>query len=140
MISSLLAMTLAAAAPGPSADAIARARKAYSACLSGFMKKSLKDGVEDAAFESGLAPACATQEQAFRATVIAADTAAGIKRADADENASFEVDDMVANTVETFRSHRDAGKPPVEQAAAEAPAPAEAATVTPASAENPSPN
>jgi hypothetical protein len=106
MISSVLAMTLAAAAPGPSPDAITRARKAYSACLSGFMKKSLKDGAEPAAFESGLAPACATQEQAFRTAVIAADTASGIKRAAAEENAKFEVDDILNNTKEMFKDYK----------------------------------
>ena len=113
MISSVLAMTLAAAAPGASAaDSIARARKAYSACLSGFMKKSLKDKAEDAAFESGLAPACVTQEQAFRAAVISADTAAGIKRAAAEENAKFEVDDILNNTKEMFKDYKSTNTSP----------------------------
>jgi hypothetical protein len=106
MISSLLAMTLAAAAPGPSPDAIARARKAYSACLTGFMKKSLKDKAEETAFATGLTPACATQEQAFRAAVIAADTASGIKRAAAEENATFEIDDLLNNAKEMFKDHK----------------------------------
>ena len=112
MISSLLAMTLAAAAPGSSPDALARARKAYSACLSGFMKKSLKDKAEDAAFESGLPPACATQEQAFRAAVISADTAAGIKRAAAEENAKFEVDDLLTNTKAMFKDYKSTNTSP----------------------------
>jgi len=107
MISSVLAMALAAAAPGPSAaDSIARARKAYSACLSGFMKKSLKDGAEDAAFENGLSPACAAQEQAFRAAVIAADTASGMKRAAAEANAGTEVEDILSNTKEMFKDYK----------------------------------
>jgi hypothetical protein len=112
MISSMLAMALAAAAPGPSPDAIARARKAYSVCLSGFMKKSLKDGVEDAAFASGLSPACATQEAAFRQTVIAADTAAGIKRAVAEENAGLEVEDILSNTKEMFKDYKESKTSP----------------------------
>ena len=112
MISSVLAMALAAAAPGPSADAIARARKAYSACLSGFMKKSLKDGAEEAAFESGLAPACTAQEQAFRAAVIAADTASGMKRAAAEENAGMEVEDILANTKEMFKDYKSTNTSP----------------------------
>jgi hypothetical protein len=102
MISSMLAMALAAAAPGPSPDAIARTRKAYSACLSGFLKKSVKDGTKADAFKAGLAPACATQEQAFRAAVIAADTAGGLKRAVAEENATMEVNDLLTNTREMF--------------------------------------
>ena len=112
MISSVLAMALAAAAPGPSPDAIARARKAYSACLGGFMKKSIKDNADDAAFTAGLKPACAAQEQAFRAAVIASDTAAGLKRAAAEENAGLEIDDMLANAKETFKDTKaDAADP-----------------------------
>ena len=102
MISSVLALALAAAAPGPSPDALARARKAYSACLGGYLKKSLKDGAKSADFESGLPAACTAQEQAFRAASIAIDSAAGIKRAAAEENAGLEVDDMIANTKETY--------------------------------------
>jgi hypothetical protein len=112
MISSVLAMALAAAAPGPSPDAIARARKAYSACLTGFMKKGLKDGMEEAAFEAGVGPACAAQEQAFRGAVIAADTAAGLKRAAAEENAGFEIDDMLANTKEMYKGYKASNTSP----------------------------
>jgi hypothetical protein len=112
MISSMLAMALAAAAPGPSPDAITRARKAYSACLSGFMKKSLKDGAEDSAFEKGLSPACATQEQAFRTAVIAADTASGMKRAAAEQNAATEVEDILANTTEMFKDYKSSNTSP----------------------------
>ncbi|HEY0147562.1 MAG TPA: hypothetical protein VGB70_01015 [Allosphingosinicella sp.] len=106
MISSVLAMALAAAAPGSSPDALARARKAYSACLTGFMKKSLKDKMEVDAFGTALGPACAAQEQAFRTAVISVDTAAGIKRAAAEENAGMEVTDMVANAKEMFEVYK----------------------------------
>jgi hypothetical protein len=112
MISSVLALALAAAAPGPSPDAIARARKAYSACLGGFLKKGLKDGMEEAAFEAAIGPACTAQEQAFRTAVIAADTAAGVKRATAEENAGSEVDDMLLNTKEGFKSYKTTNTSP----------------------------
>ena len=102
MISSVLAMALAAAAPGSSPAAVIQARKAYSACLGAFMKKSVADKTEAAAFASGLGKACVAQEQAFRAASIAVDTASGIKRAEAEENAGMVVDDMIANTKETF--------------------------------------
>ncbi|HEX8578006.1 MAG TPA: hypothetical protein VF655_00240 [Allosphingosinicella sp.] len=102
MISSVLAMALAAAAPGPSPTGVIQARKAYSACLGAFMKKSVADKTEAAAFATGLGPACAAQEQAFRAASIAVDVASGIKRAEAAENAAMVVDDMVANTKDTF--------------------------------------
>ena len=102
MISSVLALAMLAQ---PAAD-LPRARKEYSACLSGFMKKSLKDKVEEPAFESGLAAACSAQEQKFRAIVIATDTAAKIKRADAEENATLEITDMQTNTREMFKDYK----------------------------------
>lgn len=99
MISTLIAMMMLA----PSPEAVAAARRTYSQCLSAYMKKSIHDRTDEAAFTAGLVPACATQEQAFRTTLIAVDTAAKIKPADAAENAKFEIDDMQANIKETFK-------------------------------------
>lgn len=107
MISSVLAMLLLA----QPAD-LPRARKEYSACLSGFMKKSLKEKVEDSAFESGLAAACSAQEQKFRSVVVATDTAAKIKRAEAEENATMEISDMLANTKEMFKDYKSSNTSP----------------------------
>ena len=109
MISSVLALAMFAQ---PATEALPRARKEYSACLSGFMKKSLKEKVEDAAFESGLAAACSAQEQKFRAIVVATDTAAKIKRADAEENAAMEIADMQANTKEMFKDYKTTNTSP----------------------------
>ena len=136
MISSVLALMLLAA---PTPAEVSRARIDYNRCLGDHMTKSLKGDTTVDAFGAEARAACAAKEQAFRSLVIAVDTAAGFKRAEADDNATFEIDDMLANTVETFRSYRGSGKQPVQQAAAEeaAPAPAEAATVTPASAPSP---
>lgn len=100
MISAALAMLMMAP---PSPAVVATARRDYSACLSDFMKKSVKDKMEVAAFESGLVPACAAKEAAFRSTLVAADTAVGIKRADAEEGAKLEIDDMQTNIKEMFR-------------------------------------
>ena len=106
MISSVLAMALAAAAPGSPSDGLARARRDYSSCLSGFMKKGLKDKMDLDAFGAALGPACAAQEQAFRSAAISVDTAAGIKRAAAEENARMEVADMLANAKEKFEVYK----------------------------------
>lgn len=103
MISSALALMFLAA---PSPEAVARARNDYNRCVIEHLKKSLKDGAEEAIFESGLAPACAAKETAFRSVVVAVDTAAGIKRAAAQEGADFEVEDMVTNAKELFRDHK----------------------------------
>jgi hypothetical protein len=115
MISSVLAMLMMA----PSPAVIATARRDYSMCLDAFMKKSIKDKMETPAFEAGLAPACAAKEAAFRTVVVAADVAVGIKRADAEENAKFEIDDIQLNIKETFRDTMA----PRSAAAAPTPAP-----------------
>jgi hypothetical protein len=99
MISTLIAMLMMA----PSPDAVATARRSYSACLSAFMKKSIKERMEQAEFDAALVPACAAQEQAFRSVVIAVDMAARIKRPDAEDNAKFEIEGLQANFKETFR-------------------------------------
>jgi hypothetical protein len=109
MISTVLALALAAA--GPSPDALVRARKAYSACLGGFMKKSVADKLAVDAFAAALTPACAAQEQAFRSAVVASDTAAGIKRASAEANAASEIQDMIANTKDSFEGYSAPAKP-----------------------------
>ena len=109
MISSVLAMLMLAPPP---ADTVARARKEYSACLSGFMKQSLKEKVEDGAFESGIGPACTAQETRFRSAVVAVDTAAGIKRAAAEENADLEISDMLANIKEAFKDYKSSNTSP----------------------------
>ena len=109
MISSALALMLLAA---PSPEAVARARNDFNSCLTAQMKKALKEGAEESAFTTGLGPACAAKEAAFRATVISVDTAAGIKRADAEEGASFEIEDMVTNTKELFRDYKAGGFTP----------------------------
>jgi hypothetical protein len=112
MISSVLAMALAAAAPGPS-DALPKARKAYTACLGAFLKKGLKDNLDGDAFDAGIGPACAAQEQAFRAAAVATDTAAGIKRSDAEEGAKMEVEDMLLNNKEQYKDYKATStKPP----------------------------
>ena len=135
MISSAIALMLVAA---PSPAAVSEARKDYQACLAAELDKSLKGDTTIDGLKTSLGPACAAKEQAFRSIIIAVDTAAGIKRADADENASFEIEYMVENTLETFRSYRPAATPPVKQA--EAPATSETPAVQSASAEAPSPN
>ena len=115
MISTVLAMLMMA----PSPAVIANARRDYSMCLDSFMKKGIKDKMEQAAFESGMVPACAAKEAAFRSVVVAADMAVGIKRADAEENATLEIDDIQLNIKELFRDTMT----PRSAATAETPAP-----------------
>jgi hypothetical protein len=114
MISALLATMLLAA---PSPDGVAAARREYSSCLSAFMKTALKEKMEPAAFDSAVATACTPKEQAFRASSVSFDVAVGTKRAAAEETATMDVQDMLANVKELYRDHL--GPAP---AAADAPA------------------
>ena len=99
MISALLALMLAA----PSPDALASARKEYNRCLTAYMKTSVDKKADEAAYESGLSGACGAKESAFRNASIAVDSAAGIRRASAEENADLEIKDMRTNSVELFK-------------------------------------
>ena len=109
MISALLATMLLAA---PSPDGLARARKEYSACLSAFMKVSLKEKKDPAAFDTGAAAACTPKEQAFRASSISFDLAVGIRRAAAEESASMEIQDILANAKEMYRDYLSSNTAP----------------------------
>jgi hypothetical protein len=67
------------------------------------MNRSLKEQAAAEAFASGIGPACAEREKTFRTLVVQIDTAAGIKRAAAEENAGVEIEDMQANIREMFQ-------------------------------------
>ena len=98
MISSVLAMLLLA----PSPQAIVAARKDYSACLSNFRKEKAKDKLDLAAFETGIDAACSAKAQQLRSAIIAVDTAAGIKRAAAEQGAGDEIEMLRENIKELF--------------------------------------
>jgi hypothetical protein len=109
MISTVLAMMVMAP---PSADVINRARLDYTRCLRATMKTSLKDKIDVAAFEAAAVAACAPKAQLLRTAIVAADTAAGIKRASAEENASADLEDILVNTRESYADYLSSGTLP----------------------------
>jgi hypothetical protein len=106
MISSVLAMLLLA----PSPQAIVHARRDLSACLSNYRKQTAKDKLDLPAFETGLKAACAAKEQQLRSAIVAVDTAAGIKRAVAEQGAGEEIDMLRDNVKELFLNENPAPK------------------------------
>ena len=103
MISTLLALLL-----GPAQiDAVNRARTDYSRCVTTQMKTSLKERADEAGFQASLAAACGGKAQVLRSASIAADTSMGIKRADAEEGAQMELDDILLNAKENFVAHKE---------------------------------
>ena len=107
MISQVLLIALLAAAQGN----LASARTSYSKCLGGFARAQVKEGADEAAFQTKLATACKAEEAAFRAASVATDLSAKIARATAERNASDEIGYIRENAVETFKSYLEEPKP-----------------------------
>jgi hypothetical protein len=102
MISLAIATALAAAqASGPAL----LPRKNYGACLNKFMKAKVSEKLDEAGFRSGAKTACAAEEAAFRDSLIAFDLKMKIKRAEAEDNASTQVEDYLVNAVENYQAH-----------------------------------
>jgi hypothetical protein len=131
MISSTLALLLAAAAMQPS-DTTRATREAYTGCLRAFVDRSVDARMSRADFATAFPQACPQQEAAYRAAVIAREVASRMSRADAAESASTEIEDARFN----FRERYDMAMPASAQAAA---APAAAAPTATATAPTPQP-
>jgi hypothetical protein len=103
MISAMLAAALALTAM--QSDAANSARRAYSDCLRTFMRASLQQRMEPAAFETAMGNQCTTQATAYRAALVARDQRAGGSRARAEEDAQIMIDDTKANVLEYYRDY-----------------------------------
>lgn len=119
MISSVLVLVLAASAAQPS-DTTRTVREAYTACLRGFVQRSLEARMAAADFTTAFPQQCTQQEAAFRAAVIQREVASRARRADAEQSATDEIDEAKLNFRERF-----------EMAMPAAAAPATTATATP---------
>jgi hypothetical protein len=127
MISSVLALAMAASMQP--ADTTRAAREAFTGCLRAYVDRSVQARTPPAEFTTAYPTQCSAQEQAYRAAVIARETASRISRADAEESAGLEIEDARTN----FRDRFDMAQPtpapapaaPAAQAAAQpAPTPA----------------
>jgi hypothetical protein len=102
MMSALLALSLAAAMQS---DAANQARRDYSTCLRTFMRTSLEQRMEPAAFETAMASQCTAQATAYRTAMIQRDQRSGGSRARAEEDAQVMIDDTRANVLEYYRDY-----------------------------------
>ena len=104
IVAASLAMMLAAA---PSADAVGNGRKEFSKCLSAQVQPALDKKLSLADFQAQLKNACATQETAFRAAIVAQDKGDKMSdaaaKADADDQISEYVDKITAEYDENSR-------------------------------------
>ena len=112
MISHVLAFVLLAAPSPANLNQLNQARQTYSGCLSTLLKTNLKDRVAPDAFETTLAGACKAEETAFRTAAISTDVAMGTSRTSAEENARFEITDMVDNTKQRYKDYVETNTEP----------------------------
>ncbi len=135
MISSVLALAMAASMQP--ADTTRAAREAFTGCLRGYVDRSVQSRMAAAEFATAYPRECTTQEQAYRAAVIAREVASRMSRADAEESAGLEIEDARTNFSERF----DMAQPAAPAAAPAAqPAAQAAAQQTPAPQPASSPN
>src|SRR3546814_18968263 len=100
MISLALASMLVLA----QADAgLPQARRAYGDCLNRAVRSHLDSKTSPAAFDKGLATACAAKEAAYRNAIMASEKAAGASAAEAEELASMDIADLETNTKDLYR-------------------------------------
>jgi hypothetical protein len=100
MISTMLAVMLAVAA-GQS-DTTRSSREAFTACLRGFVDRSIDAGTTSEDFQTAFPQQCATEEAAFREAVIRRERQARMSQADAQESADLEIEDARTNFSERF--------------------------------------
>ena len=101
MFSIVLAMA-AAAMGGQASDTTRTSREAFTACLRGYVDRSLDAGTTLDAFRTEYSQQCTTQEAAFRAAVIQRERQARMSQADAEESAGLEIEDARTNFSERF--------------------------------------
>ena len=109
------------------ADTTRTAREAYTGCLRGFVERSLNERMTAEAFQTAFPQACPQQEAAYRAAVIARESAMRATRANAAESADTEIEDARFN----FRERFEMATPATATATPTTPTPAPA-TTTPA--------
>lgn len=105
IVAASLAMMLAAA---PSADAVGNGRKAFAKCLSAQVQPSLDKKLSAGDFQAAIKKACADQEAAFRAAIVAQDKSDKMS----DSAAASDADDQIAEYVDKITSEYEENSRP----------------------------
>ncbi|HEY0411908.1 MAG TPA: hypothetical protein VGD66_02055 [Allosphingosinicella sp.] len=98
----LLVTLLAAPAPVSTANP-SQARKVLASCLNDAVKADLEARTEPPAFQTKLPTLCPNEKAAYKAASVAADVAGGIRRTAAEQNATMDLDDVVASTFDRYK-------------------------------------
>ena len=111
MISFALAFMMMLA-PSYGSGAVAEPKKALNACLTNITKEKLQAKVAPDAFESALGSACAVEAARFREAIVAQRVAAKVKRADAEQIAAGDAEDIFLNAKEMYREYAERNTQP----------------------------
>lgn len=118
------------------ADTTRAVRESYTRCLRTYVERSLTERMSPANFATAYPQQCMTEQNAYRAAVIAREVAARSSRADAEESATMEIDDARLNFSERFDMAQPETPAAAPAAAPETP-PAAAPAAPPAAATTP---
>lgn len=128
-------VTVVALSLAMQSDTTRASREAFTRCLGRFVDSSMQAGKTQAEFDAAFPQACATEQAAFRAAIIARDTRMAATRAGAEDAANLEVEDARFNFNDRFvavpgPAQQASAAPAAQQAAASAATPAAQTTPT----------
>lgn len=95
-----IAAILAMASP---ADGVAKARQAYSSCLSSFTNDAMDKKMTSDEFKAALKPKCAAKEAEFRSAIAAADKSYGMTDAETTADADSQVAEYIDKMTDDFQ-------------------------------------
>jgi hypothetical protein len=98
MISIALALFVAAGSPS------SEGREGYARCLKEFMRSSLEQKMEPAAFDGAVVSACRDKQSLFKTALINADLAMGMKRAASEKAIGEQIADYISMAKEDYRA------------------------------------
>jgi hypothetical protein len=93
------------------ASATVLPRKNFGMCLNKFVEDKASDKLAEDAFKTAAQAACAKEAAAFRTAWVSYEVSMKTKRADAEQNASSQVDDYLSNAIETYKEMQEPVKP-----------------------------
>lgn len=95
----IIPLILAAASP---ADDVAKARKDYASCLTGYTNDMSGKKMSSDEFVTGLKAKCADKEAAFRTALMTADKADGMTASESAQDADDQVSEYVEKMTDDF--------------------------------------
>jgi hypothetical protein len=106
------ALVIAFALAAPQANSLLQPRKNYVACLTKFQKSSLREKMEPAAFTTAVKTACPVESGTLKKALVDYDVAMGVKRAEANSNAQFDLEGYTSNMEESYKDYFESGARP----------------------------